>query len=155
MNGLCGGGNATGTSSAGVASLQERGMSITALGSPSRRPGSGSCSTASMTQMQDTVRKSRSQGGKKLQKCFSTASYGEESSLRLQMTPVSQNNQMTRQYCSFGSTTSRIYSLNSIILFFLFLKIFFNHKISFYILFNLRFVKPIPTYNRREALLSI
>lgn len=58
--------------------------------------------------MSDSMRKSRSQGGKKLQKCLSTASYGEELSVcRTQlMTPVSYNLLMTRQYGSFGSTTS-------------------------------------------------
>lgn len=57
----------------------------------------------------DGVRKSRSQGGKKLQKCLSTASYGEESSLsRPPMTPLSHNLLMTRQYCSFGSSQKLI-----------------------------------------------
>ncbi|XP_055371129.1 syntaxin-binding protein 5 isoform X3 [Condylostylus longicornis] len=47
-------------------------------------------------------RRSRSQGGKKLQKCLSTASYGEEMSIsRPQMVPLNQNLLMTRQYCSF------------------------------------------------------
>lgn len=63
------------------------------------------------------VRKSRSQGGKKLQKCLSTASYGEESSFcrqpsttsvtDRQMTPLSHTSLlMTRQYCSFGTIIS-------------------------------------------------
>lgn len=64
------------------------------------------------------VRKSRSQGGKKLQKCLSTASYGgEESSFcrqpstnsvtDRQMTPMSHTSLlMTRQYCSFGTIIS-------------------------------------------------
>lgn len=53
------------------------------------------------------VRRSRSQGGKKLQKCLSTASYGEELSIsRPQFAPMPHSLLMTRQYCSFGSTTS-------------------------------------------------
>jgi hypothetical protein len=128
MNGLCG----QSTSSViTAAAVQDRGQSS----SPSRRHGSGiigvggsgSISGASSgigpigggniiggsavgavgcpTGM-DAVRKSRSQGGKKLQKCLSTASYGEEFSIsRPQMTPLSHNLLMTRQYCSFGSTT--------------------------------------------------
>ncbi|XP_055843140.1 syntaxin-binding protein 5 isoform X5 [Episyrphus balteatus] len=50
----------------------------------------------------DFVRRSRSQGGKKLQKCLSTASYGEELSIsRPQMATMPHNLLMTRQYCSF------------------------------------------------------
>lgn len=97
MNGLCG------TTAAGVtsATLQDR----CTTGSPNRRGvniGGGSQPPG-----QDQMRKSRSQGGKKLQKCLSTASYGEELSISRpqMMTPLSHNLLMTRQYASFGSTT--------------------------------------------------
>lgn len=97
MNGLCG----------GPVSIQERtgiNSGVSGTGSPIRRGGASSQYT-----IPDSMRKSRSQGGKKLQKCLSTASYGEELSIsRPQMTPVSHNLLMTRQYCSFGSTTSNI-----------------------------------------------
>jgi hypothetical protein len=116
MNGVCG--TASGTTSGNV---QERGGVIPGTNSPIRRAGTGTgigslsgvgvgsisgCSVP--TQGPDYIR-SRSQGGKKLQKCLSTASYGEESSFsRIQMAtpPLSHNLLMTRQYCSFGSTTS-------------------------------------------------
>lgn len=81
------------------------GSPIRGRGCPTGLPASmiGSCGGAG----DSMLRKSRSQGGKKLQKCLSTASYGEESSLtRPQMTPPSHNLLVTRQYCSFGSTTS-------------------------------------------------
>lgn len=112
MNGVC---------TTSTASTQERGGVMPGTNSPIRRGGPtgigslsgvgvGSISGCSVpTQGPDSIR-SRSQGGKKLQKCLSTASYGEESSFsRLQMTatpPLSHNLLMTRQYCSFGSTTS-------------------------------------------------
>lgn len=100
MNGLCGG-------PATSVSIQERtgiNCGVSGTGSPIRRGGASSQYT-----VPDSMRKSRSQGGKKLQKCLSTASYGEELSIsRPQMTPVSHNLLMTRQYCSFGSTTSNI-----------------------------------------------
>ncbi|XP_055843141.1 syntaxin-binding protein 5 isoform X6 [Episyrphus balteatus] len=55
----------------------------------------------------DFVRRSRSQGGKKLQKCLSTASYGEELSIsRPQMATMPHNLLMTRQYCSFDKLDS-------------------------------------------------
>lgn len=75
INGLCGsstvvtGGSNGGTSCATTpnsvnssmpSSLQERGMSITSAGSPSKKTGTGSSST--ITGAPDTVRKSRSQG---------------------------------------------------------------------------------------------
>ena len=99
MNGLCG----PSTTATGTA-FQDRtgGIGNTGTGSPIRRGGAISQST-----IPDSMRKSRSQGGKKLQKCLSTASYGEELSIsRPQMIPLSHNLLMTRQYCSFGSTTS-------------------------------------------------
>lgn len=118
MNGLCG---STTISTASTAIIQDRsigGNMVGGTGSPNRRGVVGQNSTGSgsitgigqpliANQSTDIVRKSRSQGGKKLQKCLSTASYGEESSFsRPQMTPLSHNLLMTRQYCSFGSTTS-------------------------------------------------
>ena len=106
MNGLCGGPSSSGTVSS-IPSLQERTNSATAAtGSPIRRGVITAQYT--MSSSSDSMRKSRSQGGKKLQKCLSTASYGEDMSIsRPQMTPLSHSLLMTRQYCSFGSTTSQ------------------------------------------------
>lgn len=114
MNGVCG-------TASGTASSVDRGSNLTGINSPSSRRGgptgigslSGVGSISGCSGMptpgpdSSVVRKSRSQGGKKLQKCLSTASYGEDSSFRLQMVapPISHNLLMTRQYCSFGSTT--------------------------------------------------
>ncbi|XP_031627052.1 syntaxin-binding protein 5 isoform X8 [Contarinia nasturtii] len=98
MNGLCGG-PSSGTVSS-IPSLQERTNSATATGSPIRRGVITAQYT--MSSSSDSMRKSRSQGGKKLQKCLSTASYGEDMSIsRPQMTPLSHSLLMTRQYCSF------------------------------------------------------
>lgn len=130
MNGLCGGvggvpsgSGAGGASVATAAYVQDR-TSIMSGGSASGSGVSGSVvggggGTGSPSSRRgvssipaniggpEAVRKSRSQGGKKLQKCLSTASYGEESSMnRPQLTPLSHNLLMTRQFCSFGSTTS-------------------------------------------------
>lgn len=117
MNGLCGTSTATGTMSS-IPNLQERANSATqATGSPIRRGVITAQYT--MSSSSDSMRKSRSQGGKKLQKCLSTASYGEElSNSRPQMTPMSHNLLMTRQYCSFGSTTSLNISLSLSLSFF-------------------------------------
>lgn len=83
------------------------GSAVAGTGSPSRRGCPTGLPQSMISGGPDSLRKSRSQGGKKLQKCLSTASYGEESSLtRPQMTPLSHNLLVTRQYCSFGSTTS-------------------------------------------------
>lgn len=100
-------------------------------GSPIRRGGAFSQATGSGP---DAMRKSRSQGGKKLQKCLSTASYGEELSIsRPQMTPLSHNLLMTRQYCSFGSTTSSIINvLNFVFQFSFNLFCVFNFKLFFF-----------------------
>lgn len=87
------------------------GAAVPGTGSPIRGRGCPTGLPASMIggAGDSMLRKSRSQGGKKLQKCLSTASYGEESSLtRPQMTPLSHNLLVTRQYCSFGSTTSNL-----------------------------------------------
>lgn len=105
-----GGGGGVGASSSSIGvtvggSVPGMGSPIRGRGCPTGLPASmiGSCGGAG----DSMLRKSRSQGGKKLQKCLSTASYGEESSLtRPQMTPPSHNLLVTRQYCSFGSTTS-------------------------------------------------
>lgn len=99
MNGLCGA-----SAASSIPGLQERTNSAsTGTGSPIRRGV-----VAAQYTMPESLRKSRSQGGKKLQKCLSTASYGEElSNSRPQMAPLSHNLLMTRQYCSFGSTTSQ------------------------------------------------
>lgn len=113
MNGVCGSGTAT-------SSIDPRG-SITSSVSPINKRAiagiSGSVNVSGCNlptnQGPDCMRKSRSQGGKKLQKCLSTASYGEEMSLSvscrsLKATSPCRNLLMTRQYCSFGSTTSHI-----------------------------------------------
>lgn len=113
MNGVCGSGTAS--------SIDQRG-SITSSVSPINKRaiagiGSGSVNVSGCnlptSQGPDCMRKSRSQGGKILQKCLSTASYGEEMSLSvscrsLKATSPCRNLLMTRQYCSFGSTTSHI-----------------------------------------------
>lgn len=127
MNGLCG----SQSTLASSAQFQDR----PSTGSPIRGRA-GICSSSGIGSQASTgtdvtsggsgipgavgggsVRKSRSQGGKKLQKCLSTASYGEESSLsRPQMTPLSHHNLlMTRQYCSFG--TNKIFRRNSVFFF--------------------------------------
>ncbi|XP_062536379.1 syntaxin-binding protein 5 isoform X4 [Armigeres subalbatus] len=92
INGLCGsstvvtGGSNGGTSCATTpnsgnssmpSSLQERGMSITSAGSPSKKAGTGSSST--ITGATDTVRKSRSQD--KLDNSFSRSRSSSMSSL--------------------------------------------------------------------------
>lgn len=112
MNGVCGSGTAS--------SIDPRG-SITSSVSPINKRAiagiSGSVNVSGCnlptSQGPDCMRKSRSQGGKILQKCLSTASYGEEMSLSvscrsLKATSPCRNLLVTRQYCSFGSTTSHI-----------------------------------------------
>jgi hypothetical protein len=113
MNGVCGSGTAT--------SLDPRGSITSSISPINKRAiagiGSGSVNVSGCnlptSQGPDCMRKSRSQGGKKLQKCFSTASYGEEMSLSvscrsLKATSPCHSLLVTRQYCSFGSTTSHI-----------------------------------------------
>ena len=98
--------SSVGSSIGGGGVAGSTGSPIRGRGCPTGLPASmiGSCGGGVGDAM---LRKSRSQGGKKLQKCLSTASYGEESSLtRPQMTPPAHNLLVTRQYCSFGSTTS-------------------------------------------------
>ncbi|XP_055681167.1 syntaxin-binding protein 5 isoform X9 [Lutzomyia longipalpis] len=130
MNGLCGGvggipggSGAGGTAVSSAAYVQDRtsimsggsasgcGVSGSVVGggggtgSPSSRRGVSSIPPG--VGGPEAVRKSRSQGGKKLQKCLSTASYGEESSMnRPQLTPLSHNLLMTRQFCSFDKLDS-------------------------------------------------
>lgn len=92
INGLCGSSNVvTGGSNGGTScattpnsvnssmpsSLQERGMSITSAGSPSKKTGTGSSTT--ITGVSDTVRKSRSQD--KLDNSFSRSRSSSMSSL--------------------------------------------------------------------------
>ncbi|GAB0094074.1 syntaxin-binding protein 5 [Sergentomyia squamirostris] len=97
---MSGGGSASGS---GVMSGSIVGSSG-GTGSPSGRRGVSSIPPC--VGGPEAVRKSRSQGGKKLQKCLSTASYGEESSMnRPQLTPLSHNLLMTRQFCSFEPST--------------------------------------------------
>lgn len=108
-----GGGASSSSASANVGggAVAGTGSPIRGRGCPTGLPASmiGSCGGAGDAML----RKSRSQGGKKLQKCLSTASYGEESSFtRPQMTPPSHNLLVTRQYCSFGSTTSNLKTSN-------------------------------------------
>jgi hypothetical protein len=97
-------------SSSGIGSQTSTGSDVTTM-SASGIGGSGIIGGGG-----SSVRKSRSQGGKKLQKCLSTASYGEESSFcrqpstaSVQLTPLSHTASllMTRQYCSFGTITLR------------------------------------------------
>lgn len=84
INGVCSGGGSGGTTQ-GVAAASR---------ADSRR--------------MDAVRRSRSQGTRKLHKCLSTASYSEEApSTRLQTSLSAQHTLLvTRQYCSFGSTVT-------------------------------------------------
>lgn len=99
-------GSSTGSNAGCGAAVPGTGSPIRGRGCPTGLPASMIAGGGGGDSM---LRKSRSQGGKKLQKCLSTASYGEESSLtRPQMTPLSHNLLVTRQYCSFGSTTSNI-----------------------------------------------
>lgn len=124
MNGLSGSASATAGASGSSATTMPGGHDRNSIGgssvismggatgSPQRRGGAlgggaGGGQLQSAMSVTDSMRKSRSQGGKKLQKCLSTASYGEDMSVsRPQMAPMSYNLLMTRQYCSFGSTTS-------------------------------------------------
>lgn len=111
MNGVCSSGTAT-------ASIDPRG-SITSTISPiNKRAISGTSGSVNVSGCLPTnqgpdssMRKSRSQGGKILQKCLSTTSYGEEMSLsvslrNLKATSPCHSFLISRKYCSFGSTTS-------------------------------------------------
>jgi hypothetical protein len=122
MNGVCSSGTASST-------FDPRG-SITSSISPINKRAisgiSGSVNVSGCTlptnQGPDSssVRKSRSQGGKILQKCLSTASYGEEmmslsvSLKNLKATSPIHNFRISRKYCSFGSTNNVNYNYKSI-----------------------------------------
>lgn len=90
--------------------------SITSSISPNKRAGlgSGSVNVASGCNIGPTLQGplQRSQGGKKLKKCFSTVSYGEEMSLSMSFRSLSSTTGApssllrSRQFSSFGSTTS-------------------------------------------------
>lgn len=79
--------------------------------------GSGSVNVASGCNIGPTLQGplQRSQGGKKLKKCLSTASYGEEMSLSMSFRSLSSTTApcsllRSRQFSSFGSTTSHYLS---------------------------------------------
>lgn len=112
MNGVC----------TGTTSIDPRG-SITSSVSPINKRagvGSGSVNVASGCNLGPTgPPRSRSQGVKKLQKCLSTASYGEEMSLSMSYRSLSSSTGpssllRSRQYSSFGSTTSHITCISTI-----------------------------------------
>lgn len=86
--------------------------------------GSGSVNVASGCNIGPSLQGplQRSQGGKKLKKCFSTASYGEEMSLSMSYRSLTSSTAPTsllrsRQFASFGSTTSH-YSFHHLIMIF-------------------------------------
>lgn len=87
--------------------------------------GSGSVSVASGCNIGPTLQGplQRSQGGKRLKKCLSTASYGEElMSLSMSFRSLSSTAGPTsllksRQFSSFGSTTSQYILSNRIFIF--------------------------------------
>ena len=110
MNGVCSGTASTlidprGSITSSVSPINKR--AVTGI-------GSGSMNVASGCNLGPTVQgptRSRSQGGKILQKCLSTASYGEEMSLSMSFRSLSSTTGpssllKSRQYSSFGSTTS-------------------------------------------------
>lgn len=71
------------------------------------------CPTSSTGRVRpDPPRRSRSQGTRKLHKCLSTASYSEDcgSHVPCLTAPTVQRQQLlvARQYCSFGSTVTRL-----------------------------------------------
>ena len=75
--------------------------------------GSGSINVSSGCNIGPTLQGplQRSQGGKKLKKCLSTASYGEEMSFSMSFRSLSSTTTpssllRSRQFKSFGSTTS-------------------------------------------------
>jgi len=117
MNGVCGSGTATidprGSLTSSI-SPNKRAMLIAGIGSGSVNVSGCNVTTAQGPVDSSVMRKSRSQGGKRLQKCLSTASYGEDLSISYRFqspaTQASCHNAnallLSRQYCSFGSTTS-------------------------------------------------
>lgn len=114
MNGVC-----SGTTSS---IIDPRGSITSAISPINKRTvtglGSGSINVASGCNLGPTIQgptRSRSQGGKILQKCLSTASYGEEMSLSMSFRSLSNTTApgsllRSRQYSSFGSTTSHYLS---------------------------------------------
>lgn len=117
MNGVCGSGTASslvdppqrGNMTSSVSPINKRAVLIAGIGSGSVNVSGCNLPTAAFGP-DSNIRKSRSQGGKILQKCLSTASYGEDMSMafRFHSTPPASCHSLllTRQYCSFGSTTS-------------------------------------------------
>jgi len=109
MNGVCSGTTSTlidprGSITSAISPINKR--AISAVGSASLNVASG----CNLGPIQGPTR-SRSQGGKILQKCLSTASYGEEMSLSMSYRSLTSNTGpssllKSRQYLSFGSTTS-------------------------------------------------
>ncbi|KAG5682792.1 hypothetical protein PVAND_012121 [Polypedilum vanderplanki] len=112
MNGVC----------SGTTSIDPRGSISSSISPINKRAGvgSGSINVASGCNLNiigptTGPPRSRSQGGKILQKCLSTASYGEEMSLSMSFRSLSNTGPSSllrsRQYSSFGSTMSH-YILN-------------------------------------------
>jgi hypothetical protein len=107
-----------GTVCSGTASsnIDPRGSITSSISPINKRSGlgSGSVNVASGCNIGPTLQGplQRSQGGKKLKKCFSTASYGEEMSLSMSFRSLSPATAAptsllrSRQFSSFGSTTS-------------------------------------------------
>lgn len=117
MNGVC----STGT---GTASIDPRGSITSAISPINKRAISGTSGSVNVSGCLPTsqgpdcsMRKSRSQGGKILQKCLSTASYGEEMSLsvslkNLKATSPCHSFLISRKYCSFGSSNYVSYNID-------------------------------------------
>jgi hypothetical protein len=118
MNGVCSGTASIepprGSITSSISPINKR--AIAGVGSGSINVASG-CNIGTTMQGPDSMKKSRSQGGKILQKCLSTASYGEEMSLSISFRSLSSSGApsgllKSRQYASFGSTTSHYLILN-------------------------------------------
>jgi len=117
MNGVCSGTASTlidprGSITSAISPINKR--AITGVGSGSMNVASG-CNLGGPTVQGPT--RSRSQGGKILQKCLSTASYGEEMSLSMSYRSLTSTTGpssllKSRQYASFGSTTSHYKTYN-------------------------------------------
>lgn len=75
-------------------------------------PASACSSSTAGRVRPDPPRRSRSQGTRKLHKCLSTASYSEDCGSHSPglVAPTGQRQQLlvARQYCSFGSTVTRL-----------------------------------------------
>lgn len=117
MNGVC-------SSGTGTASIDPRGSITSAISPINKRAISGTSGSVNVSGCLPTsqgpdcsMRKSRSQGGKILQKCLSTASYGEEMSLsvslkNLKATSPCHSFLISRKYCSFGSSNYISYNID-------------------------------------------